>query len=127
MIHPYLYPGLPHDLSAFIENQLYKVFGVTLTEVMVKTRKKNIVVPRQVYLTAMCRFCGATEHGFPAILWDRFRFSLNHSTLHHCKDVIEKVFLPRKVMFDIDIQYAELVNQFWSEVQKESKRIKSLQ
>jgi hypothetical protein len=120
----YIYPGLSIGLISFIESQIPIIFGVTLAETMVRCRERRLVIPRQAYLTAMCRFCGYTEHGFAKILFERFRFSYDHATINHAKNVIEDVYLPRKVVDNKDKIYAEMVNQFWMSVQNEYQKNK---
>jgi hypothetical protein len=118
-VSPYSAPGLEMPIDIFIEQQVLNIFGLTLDQIMIKCREKRLVVPRQAYVAAMCRYNKNTQWGMSVLLYDRFQLSYDHSTINHAEVTIEEVYLPGKVSNATDKVYAKKVQEFFAIIQSE--------
>lgn len=125
-LSPYSIPGIHIEIPVFIEQQIEKIFGLSLGQIMIKCREKRLVVPRQAYVAAMCRYNKCTQEGISVLLWEKYRLHYDHATVHHAEETIEQVYLPGKVSNVTDIIYAQKVQQFYKNIQDEWMRQQSL-
>jgi hypothetical protein len=117
----------PISMQLYIEQRLLAVFGLeSLSDIMIRTRRRETVIPRQTYFAAMRRFATYGQNYLSGVIFDQFGIRWDHTTIHHAEHCIENIYLPGKVVTEADRYYATLVQKFWGLVKMEYNRQKQL-